>query len=140
MNDFSYDDAIKYDKRSFCRYYWFTIQLGHIIVNVFCRPYDYNLFSIKFGLLMMLFPIHLTFNIFFFTNNCIKLYYIKRLESINADWDYLGPSILAAFFSTIVLIFLKFLCLTHQSFMNLRKIKDINKGRQESIGVLNVLK
>ena len=140
MNDFSYEKAIKYDKRSFCRYYWFTIQFGHIIINVFCRPKDYNLFSIKFGLLLMLFPINLTFNIFFFTNNNIKSFYLKKIQSISTAWEIWGPSILASCFATILLIFLKFLCLTHQSFMNLRKIKDINKGREKSIWVFKCIK
>ena len=62
LNELNFDEARIFDKRHFCKYYCFMIQLSNIIVNTFCRCSDYNLFIIKFGLLLFLFPINLTFN------------------------------------------------------------------------------
>ena len=66
LNELPYEKAIEKDKRNFCQYYIFILRAGHVVLNVFFRRDDYNLFSVKLGLLFMLFPINLTFNIFFF--------------------------------------------------------------------------
>ena len=62
------DKAIKYDKRNIFQYYWNILFSSHIILNVFFVHKDYNLFTIKLGLLLMSFPINITMSIFFYTN------------------------------------------------------------------------
>ena len=66
LNELPFKKARKYDKRGFCKYYWNILMFSHIILNVFFRHNDYNLFTVKLGLLFMTFPINLTMNIFFF--------------------------------------------------------------------------
>ena len=65
-NELSFERALRYDDRSFCKYYYFLLQNGHIIFSIFCRDSAYNIFSVKLGLLFMLFPINLATSIFFF--------------------------------------------------------------------------
>ena len=84
-NEFTYERALKKDKRNFCQYYCFFLKISHVVLSVFCNCEDYNLFTIKLGLLLMTFPINLTFNIFFFTNKNIKSTYIKTIRIINKN-------------------------------------------------------
>ena len=65
---------------------------SHIILNVFFRHNDYNLFTVKLGLLFMTFPIHLTFNIFFYTNKAIKVSYTNALDDISGFWKSIANS------------------------------------------------
>ena len=74
LNELSFDEAKLFDKRHFCKYYCFMIKIDHIIINTFCRCGDYNLFSVKLGLLLFLFPLNLTFNAFFLQVKKFNLY------------------------------------------------------------------
>ena len=139
-NGLSYERALRHDKRNFCQYYGFMLQISHIIVNVFCRCSDYNLFSIKLGLLFMLFPINITFNSFFFTNKTIKATYVKKIDDISQFAENLVNTFIASIFSSIVLILLKMLCLTNSSVMSLRKIRNVEKARQKSAWTLKCIK
>ena len=64
LNELPLDKVLKYDNRSFCSYYGSILFFSHIILNVFFLHNDYNLFTVKLGLLFMTFPINLTMNIF----------------------------------------------------------------------------
>ena len=140
LNEMSFDKAIKNDKRSFCSYYCNMLLISHIILNVFCRQSDYNLFVVKLGLLFMTFPINLTFNILFFTNKDIKLTYIKSMDDISAFWDNIANSVYSSILSSTFLILLKLICLTHNSVRTLRKIKDVRKAKEKSKCVFRCIK
>ena len=113
---------------------------SHIILNVFFRHNDYNLFYVKLGLLFMTFPINLTMNIFFYTNKSIKVSYVKSLDDISMFWDNIANSIYSSLLSSTLLIMLKFICLTHNSVRVLRKFKDLKYARDKSICVLRCIK
>ena len=113
---------------------------SHIILNVFFRHNDYNLFSVKLGLLFMTFPINITFNIFFYTNKSMKLSYIRSMDDISNFWSNIANTVYSSLLSTTLLIILKFICLTHNSVRVLRKIKDVNKARKKSVCVLRCIK
>ena len=113
---------------------------SHIILNVFFRQNDYNLFEVKLGLLFMTFPINLTFNIFFYTNKSIKLSYVKSLDDISMFWDNIANTIYSSILSTTLLIILKLICLTHNSVRGLRKLKDVSYARKQSVCVLRCIK
>ena len=140
LNELPFKRALKYDNRGFCKYYWNILMFSHIILNVFFRHNDYNLFSVKLGLLFMTFPINLTFNIFFYTNKSMKLSYIRSMDDISNFWSNIANTVYSSLLSTTLLIILKFICLTHNSVRVLRKIKDVNKARKKSVCVLRCIK
>ena len=140
LNELPYDKAIKNDRRSFCGYYCNILLISHIILNVFFRRKDYNLFVVKLGLLFMTFPINLTFNIFFFTNEKIKLTYVKSIDEISAFWSNIANTIYSSILSSFFLILLKYISLTHNSIRSLRKIKDVNLAKQKSVCLLRWIK
>ena len=140
LNELPLKKAIKHDKRSFCKYYWDILQFSHIILNVFLRYNDYNLFVVKLGLLFMTFPINLTFNIFFYTNKTIELNYIKSMDDISMVWDSISKTVYSSILSSTLLIILKLLALTHKSVKALRKIKDVGFAKKKSVCVLRCIK
>ena len=139
-NGLSYEKALKHDKRNFCQYYGFMLQISHIIVNVFCRCKDYNLFTVKLGLLFMLFPINITFNSFFYTSKKIQANYSDALNDASSILDYVLHTFISSVCSSVILILLKLLCLTHGSIMSLRKIKDVQKARKRSEWTIRCIK
>ena len=140
-NELNFKRAVKYDKRNFCQYYWTILQIGHIIINVFMRcDDDYNLFSVKLGLLFMLFPINLTFNIFFFTSKNIKATYINDLNEITLFAKNLLHTFASSIFSSIILILLKMLCLTHSSLRSLKKMHDVDEAKKKEIWIMRCIK
>ena len=140
LNEMPFDKAIKNDKRSFCSYYCNMLLISHILLNVFCRQSDYNLFVVKLGLLFMTFPINLTFNILFFTNKKLKLTYIKSMNDISFIWDNMANSVYSSILSSTFLIILKLICLTHNSVRELRKIKDVKLAKEKSKCVFRCIK
>ena len=116
------------------------LQISHIIVNVFCRCKDYNLFTIKLGLLFMLFPINITFNSFFFTNKNIQANYTNGINDISSILEYVLHTFISSICSSVILILLKFLCLTHGSIMSLRKIKDLEKAKKKAEWTIRCIK
>ena len=141
-NELTYERALRYDDRGFCHYYCVILKMGHIILSVFCRCDDYNIFTMKLGLLLMTFPINLTFNIFFFTSKSIKLAYTSKLEDIDI-WK-LANNYVNTFVSSILsvtfLVLLKFICLTHNSIRGLRKIKSVKKAQKKWKWILKCIK
>ena len=140
LNELPFKKARKYDKRGFCKFYWNILMFSHIILNVFFRHNDYNLFTVKLGLLFMTFPINLGFNILFYTNKNIKLNYSKALDDLSGFWNNIANTVYSSLLSTTLLIMLKFICLTHNSVRVLRKFKDIDYARKKSICVLRCIK
>ena len=140
LNDLPFEKALKYDKRSFCKYYGYILLSSHIILNVLFIHNDYNLFVVKLGLLFMTFPINLTMNIFFYTSKSIKLNYMNALDDISTFWKNIDNSIYSSLLSTCFLIILKFICLTHGSVRALRTMRDVDKAQNKSICILRCIK
>ena len=140
LNELPLDMAIKYDNRNFCQYYGNILLYSHIILNVFFQYNDYNLFTVKLGLLFMTFPINLTMNIFFFTNKSIKLSYIKNMDDISVFWSNIANTVYSSILANALLIILKLICLTHNSIRKFRKMKDVNSAQEQSACVLRCAK
>ena len=140
LNELPFDKAMKNDHRNFCQYYGNILLIGHIILNVFFRRNDFNLFTIKLCLLFMTFAINLTFNIFFFTNKSMKLNYIKSVDDVSIIFDNIVKSLYSSILANILLIFLKYICLTHNSVRSLRQIKDVNSAEKQSVCILRCIK
>ena len=140
LNELPFEKAIKYDKRNICIYYGNILLISHIILSVFFRYNDYNLFTVKLGLLLMTFPINLTFNIFFFTSKNIKLSYIKSMDDISTFWSNIPNTIYSSILASVFLILLKFIALTHNSVRTLRKMNNMDKAEEKSKCILKCIK
>jgi hypothetical protein len=140
LNELPFDEARIFDKRHFCNYYCFMIQISNIIINTFCRCNDFNLFSIKVGLLLFLFPLNLTFNAFFFTSKEIQYFYANKITDISINWKNLTRSLISSIISSIILVFLKLICLSHHSIRKIKKEINIDSAKKKSKEILKCKK
>ena len=66
LNSMDYEDAIKYDKRSFCEYYISLLKRKHPLLFGFCPFKDYNSIIIKSCIFFLSFGIYYAINFVFF--------------------------------------------------------------------------
>ena len=121
INNFSYKNALKYDKRTYIQYYLSLITTKHILLFSFCSKNDYNSRIIKILLLLISFIIYFTINALFFNDSTMHKIFID-----NGKYNilYQIPQIIySSLISSILNIILKTLALTEQ---NIIKLKNIN--------------
>jgi hypothetical protein len=75
LNGLSYEQALKYDKRNYCQYYFSLLKTRHIILFTFCNSNDYNSKIIKIDLLLFNFSLEFTINTFFFNDDTMHKIY-----------------------------------------------------------------
>ena len=78
INNLSYEDALKYDKRSYFQYYWALLKVGHICFFAFVPNNDYNSRIIKFCLFLFSFSLYITVNALFFTDETMHNIYVNE--------------------------------------------------------------
>ena len=88
----------------------------------------------------MLFPINLTFNIFFFTSENIKSNYVNKIDDVGTYLANLLHSFWSSIFVSIIVIMLKFLCLTHGSIRGLKKLGEGEKIKNRGKWTIRCIK
>lgn len=78
INNLSYEDALKYDKRSYFQYYWALLKVGHICFFAFVPNNDYNSRIIKVCLFLFSFSLYITVNALFFTDETMHNIYVSE--------------------------------------------------------------
>ena len=78
LNELSYNYALIYDKRTFCRYYGALLKAKHNLIFSFCNSEDYNSRIIKMDLFFIGFTIEYTVNALFFDDNTMHEIYINK--------------------------------------------------------------
>ena len=66
INSLVYEEALKYDKRTYLQYYISLLKLKHLLIFTFITKNDYNSRSIKICLFTFSFSLLYTINSFFF--------------------------------------------------------------------------
>ena len=119
MNNLSYIDALKYDKRTCCDYYGSLIKNKQIFVFTFCSFNDYNSGIIKKFIFFLSFALHYTINALFFNDS--NMHQIYEDEG-KYNFSYQFPKILiSTISSTIILrIILQTLVLTDKSILQVK--------------------
>ena len=98
---------------------------------VFMSSKDYNLLSIKIGLLIFSFCLYFTVNAFFFTDKTMhKIYEDKGIF----NFLYQLPQILySTLISSVINIIIKYFALSEKSIINLKTIKNKLKAFEKSV-------
>ena len=78
LNSFEYDEALKYDNRSFFEYYKSLIKTKQIIIFTFFVKSDYNSSQIKIILFLLSFSFFYAINALFFTDSTMHQIYIDH--------------------------------------------------------------
>jgi hypothetical protein len=128
--DFDYEDALKYDLRTFLLMYWDYVKGGQIIINTFCYEIFLELRIIKIIFMFFTFSMGLFFNALFYTDD-----YISDIYSNNGILDFfssLPKSIYSFILSAIINFFLEKLSNSKNKLIVLLK-NETNKKKFKKI-------
>ena len=125
LNVMEYKLAIDLDKRTYFQYYYSLLKKKHMILFTFFPSDDYNLMTTKVSLFLLTFSLYFTIDGFFFTDETMHNVYIN-----NGAFKFLYqiPLILySCFISSFIYLLLKYLSLSENSIINLKKENKINR-------------
>jgi hypothetical protein len=130
LNNLQYEDAIKFDKRTFFQYYISLLKKKHLIFFSFFPTDDYNLTTAKISLFLLSFSLYFTINGFFFSD--------KTMNKINENKGKLNiifqiPQILySTIISSVINIILKYLSLSEKQMLSIKRQEDYRKAEKEA--------
>ena len=122
LNNLSYKEALKLDKRTYFQFYFSLLKMKHILIFTFYTYTDYNSKIIKIILFLFSFALYLTINALFFTDKTLHKIYEDHGKF---NFIYQIPKIL---YSTIITSFIniviKFLSLTEKNILEIKNEKN----------------
>ena len=71
LNTLEYEEALKYDKRTYCEYYCSLLRTKHLLFFSFCSFNDYNSTIIKICLFLFSFVLFYTINALFYNDSAL---------------------------------------------------------------------
>ena len=126
MNSLIYNEALKYDKRTYFKYYLSLIRTKHMFFFAFFPNIDYNSQIIKISLFVFSFNLYYTINGLFFTYNTMHEIY---KNSGKFDFIYQLPQIL---YSTIISVFInaliKYFSLSEKNILKIKNEQNIKEN------------
>ena len=137
LNSLNYQNALIYDKRTYCEYYISLLKTKNNLIFSFCYNNDYNSKIIKIDLFFIGFTLFFTVNALFFDDSIMHKIYEDK-GSFNLLYQL--PQIIYSFFiSSILNMILEFLSLSEGSILNLKNNKDKRYLRQRVAKLNKVL-
>ena len=121
LNNLSYIDALKYDKRNYLKYYLSLLRTKHAIIFTFCTHNDFNSIIIKICLFFFSIGLYITVTTLFFNDS--TMHKIYEDEGI-FDFIYQIPKILySTLITSTISTFIKFLSLSESNIIELKNQK-----------------
>jgi hypothetical protein len=130
--------ALRYDKRTYFKYYTSLLKQKHLIIFTFFNNEDYNIFVLKLSLFLSSFALYFTVNAIFFTDDTMHDIYKK-----NGNQNIISQ-ISNIFYSTIISCFIniiiKRLGLSYNDMVRIKQIPDETECMKASTLLLKKLK
>ena len=138
LNSLKYEDALKYDKRTYFQYYSSLLLTKHLILFTFCQSKDFNLKAIKIILLIISFSLYFAVNGLFFSDKTMhKIYEDKGAFNLVIQI----PQILySTIISGVINTILRQLSLSDYNIIRLKQIQNYNEALKESKAIKVCLK
>ena len=122
LNNFNFQEALVYDKRTYCEYYISLLKTKNNLIFSFCYNNDYNSKIVKIDLFFIGFIIIFGVNALFFDDDTMHKIYEDK-GSFNLLYQL--PQIIYSFFiSSILNMILEFLALSEDNILNLKNNKE----------------
>ena len=132
-DEMEFDDAIKKDKRGFCRYFLDTLEENQSIAYTFIASDPINTRMIKLILFLLNIALYFVVNGLFFSEAFIsELYHTK--EKDETFFSFIPRTIDKVIYTTIVTSFISYM--TDFFFLNENKIKGIFKREKDNRTIL----
>ena len=140
LNEFYYEEALKYDKRTFMQLYLSYLRLKHPILSLLYD--DYNIFAIKSILFVHSFGSHVCTNGLFFREDTMHQIYI---DNGRFNFIYRLPlTLYSVVISAVISISLKKLGLTQSCIIQykkqIKKLKNRNEVINIAVGIIKCFK
>ena len=134
-----YEEALKYDKRTYIQYYWSLLRTKHLLLFAFVPSNDYNSTTTKICLFFFAFSLYYTVNALFFNDSTIHKIYE---EEGHYNIIYQLPKILySSLISSIINTIIRFLCLSEKDVIKLKndkKSKNLNRKKIKLFKILRI--
>lgn len=128
LDEMEYDDAIKYDNRTFCRFYWDRLKDKQIIINTFCSKEYLRPITIKVILLFLNIELYFVVNGLFYSEEYIsKLFHSEEKETF---FSFLKRSFERLLYTTVVGVIVE--SLIGFIFLDENRIKRIFKREKDN--------
>ena len=138
LNELNYRMALRYDKRSYCQYYFSLIRTKHSLIFSFCYNNDYNSKIIKIDLFFVSFVMNYTVNALFFNDDTMHKIYEDKGKF---QFLYQLPQILySTIISSVINSLLQLLALSEEGILQFKRNKTVNNVIERKIELLNRLK
>ena len=140
MNTLSYENALKYDNRTFCQYYLSLVRLNHLVVFTFYTKTDYNSRIIKLCSFCTYFCLNYTIKALFFNDSVMHVIYVNK--GVYDIIFQLPQIIYSSIISGIIRMILSFLSLTQTNVLEIKKLgnklnNNDNKYKQLMTNIRN---
>jgi len=140
LNNLQYIQAINYDKRTYCEYYFSLIKTKHLLFFSFLPLLDFNSRIIKIFLFFFSFSVAFTVNALFFSDETMH-----KIYEDGGDFNFIYniPQILySSLISGFIDALIRMLALSEGNFIEFKKIKIENEKelRKKADEILNKLK
>ena len=122
LNQLPYEEALKYDQRSYSEYYFSLLKVKNLVFFSFFLNNDYNSKIVKIDLFICLFIVFLTVNALFFNDKTMHKIYTDQ-GSFNII-SQISQIIFSALISSFINFIIQFFALTEKNFIDLKIIKD----------------
>ena len=137
LNSFSYENALKIDKRTYCEYYKSLLKTKHLLIFTFFNHNDYNSKTIKICLFFFSFALFYTVNALFFTESEIHKIYEDEGEY---KFIYQIPQIIiSTIISSILRIIINYFSLSEKSILEIKHEKNLENIEYKLPDVFNCL-
>ena len=128
LDDMEYDDAIKYDNRKFCEFYWDRLKDKQIIINTFCNYEKLKPFSNKILIFLLYIDLYFVINGLFYSEEYISnLFHSTEKETF---FSFFERSIERFFYATIVSVIVE--TIIGFIFIEEKRIKRIFKREKDN--------
>ena len=134
LNNLNYEDAVKYDKRSFLKTYWSVLLREHLLIFTFMTWKDYNLFYIKIDRFLVLICTQMTMNGLFFSDESMH----KSNKIDNYNFVQQLPKIIFSLITThIIEVALCYFSMTDKT---IYLIKELSKEKENESKIIDETK
>ena len=129
LNNLSYPEALKFDKRGYFQYYFSLLKTKHLLIFTFYTNSDYNSKIIKIVLFLFSFSLYFTVNALFFNDNTMHQIYE---DEGNFNIIYQIPQIFySTFITSIINIVIKYFSLSEKNILELKNEKTNIKKKKD---------
>lgn len=133
-----YEEAVEYDNRGFCGYYYSILLYSQLILFTFVLKTDYNLKMLKVSMFFFGFAMYIAFNTLFYSDSTMSHNYQSK-GVIDIIYS-LPKTIFSSAFCVVITFLLKLLSLSQSDMQKIKEEKDLVKAKEVSHKFIKCLK